>query len=156
MKLKGQSLIEVLISLGLVVILAVALITASLITQKTARSARNDTQASKLAQENIEEVRVIADRQGFSYLSGKAGSTCWSIPKPDYSGADWANNLALNGSCPSVNINGIDFTPKITLTNSGANVQVQVVVSWTDSGGNQSVTDTTIISDCKSKICPSN
>src|SRR5437879_249242 len=65
-RFNGQTLIEVIVALGVAVILAVSLITTSLITQKAARSARNNTQATKLAQEYIEQIRVYRDRKGFA------------------------------------------------------------------------------------------
>src|SRR3989338_9855914 len=65
---RGQSLIEVVIGAGISVILAIALISTSLIVQKTARAAKNNTQATKLAQETIEQLRVMRDRKGFAAI----------------------------------------------------------------------------------------
>lgn len=64
----GQSLIEVVVSVGIAVILAVSLITTSLISQKSARIAKRNTQATKIAQETTEQVRVFRDRKGFEAL----------------------------------------------------------------------------------------
>jgi len=65
---KGQTLIEVVVAVGVVVLLAVSLITTNLVTQKTSRSARNTTQATKLAQDYAEKIRIIRDRDGYEYI----------------------------------------------------------------------------------------
>src|SRR3989344_6045766 len=65
----GQSLIEVVVSAVISVILAIALISTSLIVQKTARAAKNNTQATKLAQETIEQLRVMRDRKDFAAIA---------------------------------------------------------------------------------------
>lgn len=93
----GQSLIEVLVSLAIVIVLAISLVTTLLITQRTARTARNNTQASKLAQEYIETTRIIRDRKGFSVFKTPTGDlisgTCYL---PDTSNTVSPDNWQLN------------------------------------------------------------
>ncbi len=73
--MKGQSLIEVLIAFGVSVLIGVALITASLATQKAAQGARNQSQATKLAQEYMEQTRAIRDVNGY-------GGSGLQVPNP--------------------------------------------------------------------------
>ena len=143
---KGQSLIEVLVSITIVVMLAVSLITTTLITQKTSRSARDNTVAAKLAQEYIEQARVIRDNKGFSAIS----DGCYVINGSDPN--TWQLVSCVPGDKPV--LNNVTFTRKIDV--SGRNdksKQVKVTVNWTDSSGTRTVTNTTILSDCVSTSC---
>ena len=143
----GQSLVEVIVSVGIAVVLAIALISAGLISNKTARTARNNTQATKLAQQYIEQVRVYRDRQGFSTLLTKGnGEFCVDSSNADPSLWDL---VAL--PCPIVTLGGVDFSRSITIadtfpSDSTHKKLVSATVSWNESGGTQSVTSQTILS----------
>ncbi|KKR78296.1 MAG: hypothetical protein UU23_C0001G0060 [Candidatus Curtissbacteria bacterium GW2011_GWA1_40_9] len=65
----GQSLIEVLIAFAVTVVIGVGLISASLVTQRAATSARNNAQATKLAQQYVEQIRIIRDVRGYNYIN---------------------------------------------------------------------------------------
>ena len=81
----GQSLVEVVVSVGIAVMLAISLITTSLITQKSSRAARNNSQATKLVQQTLEQLRVYRDRYGFAALP--------NVPQPPpawYCSSPWA------------------------------------------------------------------
>src|SRR3990172_11075319 len=82
----GQSLIEVVVSVGVAVLLAVSLITTSLITQKSSRSARNNSQATKLVQQTLEQLRVYRDRYGFAALPNvpQPPPAWYCLNTPDY------------------------------------------------------------------------
>lgn len=149
-RLAGQSLVEVVVALGVVAALAVALVTTSLVTQRTSLQAKNNTQATKLAQQTIEQMRVLRDRKGFDSLS--TGS-CFTLNTTNSDPAMWTlpacSGATLNGEV--VTLNNTDFRRKIAIaTPSGTANQKQVIVTveWTDSGGNQKVTNTTILSNC--------
>src|SRR3989344_6372827 len=83
----GQSLIEVVVSLGVIVVLAVSLISTSLITQKTARTAKNNNAATKLTQESIEKIRVFRDRKGFDVLTS---DPCLMLNSSDVDPVNWS------------------------------------------------------------------
>lgn len=149
----GQSLIEVVIALGVIVALAVSLVTASLVTQKSSRSAKNNTQAAKLAQQSVEQIRVFRDRVGFSAL---ANNNCWVMLSTDTDPINW--KLVNSGSSPSatcpeaLTLNETNFSRSIKIE-AGTNAlqkKVTVTVTWTDSGGLQTVTNVTYLSDCVS------
>lgn len=143
----GQSLIEVIVSVGIAVILAIALISAGLISNKTARSARNNTQATKLAEQYTEQVRVYRDRRGISTLLSK-GNGVFCI---DSSNADPSLWDLVTPPCPIVTLGGVDFSRSITIADTSPSDPthkklVSATVTWNESGGTQSVTSQTILS----------
>ncbi|MBI3282985.1 hypothetical protein HYZ70_02815 [Candidatus Curtissbacteria bacterium] len=144
--LLGQSLVEVVVALGVVVALAVALITASLVTQRSSRTAKNNTQATKLVQQNIEQLRVFRDRKGFSALSD---GSCHTLDTTNPDPAQWSLPTCSGADGEVVTLSSIDFARKIAISTPAVNKkQIVVTVQWTDSGGLQSVTNTTFLSNC--------
>lgn len=148
----GQSLVEVVVALGVVAALAVALVTTSLVTQRTSQQAKNNTQATKLAQQTVEQVRVLRDRRGYSYLSSVSGA-CFTLDTSNVNPALWSLSACAgetaNGEVRT--LNNTDFRRKIaiaTLPDTSNQRQVIVTAEWTDSGGVQKVTQTTILSNC--------
>lgn len=147
----GQSLIEVVIALGVVVVLAVSLVSTSLITQRTARSAKNNTQASKLVQENIEQLRVVRDRQGFPTLANRECATL------NTANADPSLWTIETSSCPDgeqLTLDNTDFRRKFSIgpdpldLSNSKKKQIIVSVFWQDTGGPQEVSNVTNLSDC--------
>lgn len=147
-KAGGQSLVEVVVALGVVVALAMALITTSLMTQRASRTAQSSTQATKLVQQNIERLRVFRDRNGFSEL---ASGTYRCIRNTDLDPSDWVLEASFV-NCPVsgvISLGNVDFTSEITISTPAVNKkQVVVRVQWADPGGIQSVTNTTFLSNC--------
>jgi type II secretory pathway pseudopilin PulG len=76
----GQSMIEVVVGLGIATLLSVALISTTVYTQKLSRSAKNRTQATKLVQQAVEQLRGFRDStnatRGFANLAS-AGAGCY-------------------------------------------------------------------------------
>lgn len=145
----GQSLVEVVVALGVVVALAVALVTTSLVTQRTSRTAKNNTQATKLVQQNIEQMRVFRDRKGFLSL---ADGNCWVLVSSDVDPVNWTLvNNPPGVVCPeAIILNQTTFSRSVRIT-AGANANQKVVtvtVTWVDSGGIQTVSNTTVLSNC--------
>ena len=161
---KGQSLIEVVIALAVVVALAISLVTASLITQKTSRSATSNTEATKLVQENIEQIRVFRDRKGFSALTNSPASGCTGgglvLVTTNSDPLQWtlSNSLSTPSvACPETKTLGqTNFSRKLTISDPasasliGKQKKVVVTVSWMDSSGTQSVSNDTVLSNCVS------
>lgn len=142
----GQSLIEVIVSLAVVIVLAISLVTTNLITQKASRSAKNNTQATKLVQENIEQLRILRDRKGFIVLGDGA---CMIMSTPN------ANDPLTWGvtstGCPqTITLNNTVFSRSISIssTNPGFEKSMTVTVTWVDSSGTQKVENTTFLSNC--------
>lgn len=148
----GQSLIEVVIAVGIVAIAVVALVSAIIFTQKTARSANAQIQATKLAEASIEEIRVLRDRKGYAYL--ETTGTCKvidsSLPEP--------SNWLLNNCVPpgeTIVLENISFARMIVISepNPGVKKMATVTVSWQESGGERSVKNSTFLSNCLGASC---
>lgn len=143
----GQSLIEVVVALSIVSLLAIALITSSLVTQRTSRNATNDTQATKLVQQNIEQIRVFRDRRGFSALVDGA---CYVLNTSNPDPAGWTLNacggVTANGE--AITLSNTQFTRKVAITTSGANKKITVTVNWQDGSNAKTVSNVTILSNC--------
>lgn len=144
---RGQSLVEVVVSIGIAVILAISLITTSLITQKSSRSARNNSQATKLVQQTLEQLRVLRDRKGFSVSTFPSAptSTCFTLLIPDpFVPSNWS--LQNNPGCVTESITNTIFSRKIEFLNDGADKRlITVTVSWDESGQTRSVKSQTFL-----------
>ena len=161
----GQSLIEVLVAFGVVVAVGMALITASLATQRTANSARNKTQATELAQQYLEQIRVIRDIKGFS---GIPTSGCKTVTNSSSSNpALWDVNTNCTGTPPAdgelIPLNNINYYRKVTffVITTFISTRAVVLVTWKEGVNDRSVTNETIISkwcggqvDVTSGNCP--
>ena len=147
----GQSLIEVVVSIGIAVILAISLITTSLITQKSSRSARNNSQATKLVQQTLEQWRVYRDRYGFAALPNVPPPTpawyCLNTPNSDPSSWAWDNTSCT--TTQTISLDNSNFTRKIEVLNQGVSNEkrlITVTVSWDESGQTRSVKSQTFLS----------
>lgn len=177
--LEGQTLIEVLIAFAVTVIIAVGLVTAGLATQKAAASARNEAQATKLAQEYIERLRTLRDARGWAafilpFASGSNGdyiistgsefdvltwalTNSWAEPT-GYCIGPTAGNNPLEGVVSTAN--NLDFCRKVIVSDySGATdtrIVFRVEVGWKEGESVKSVRAETILSKwCSTVIDPS-
>ncbi len=157
---KGQSLIEVVIALAVVVALAISLVTTTLITQRTSRQARNNTEASKLVQQNIEQIRAFRDRKGFAAFPGDGA--CYVLIASDPNPSNWSFNSGA-GICPEViTIDNVAFGRSVQFqTISTGKKLVTVIATWVDSGGTEVVKNQTFFTNwCQGQLvggspCPS-
>ncbi|MDO8487108.1 MAG: type II secretion system protein [Candidatus Curtissbacteria bacterium] len=149
---KGQSLIEVVVALAIVIMLAISLVATTLLVQKASKNARNSTQATKLVQQNIEQVRIFRDRNpgGFDALPS---SGCYRINTAGADPASWS--LVSLASCSSIppagaealSLNNTTFSRWLAFA-APTNTQktLIVTVSWADSSGPQQVSNSTFLS----------
>ncbi len=144
----GQSLVEVIVSVGIAVILAIALISAGLISNKTARSARNNTEATKLAEQYIEQIRVFRDRRGYtSAFTSISNDTCYILQIPNSN--DPSTWSLITSGCPETFLSGAVNYSRSLLFKDGASANTKLVtatITWQDSGGTQTVSSQTILS----------
>ena len=138
----GQTLIEVVVAAGITVILAAALISTSLIVQKSARAAKNNTQATKLAQETIEQLRVMRDRQTFEAIKI---SSCEGLDTQGDDPANW-KFVAECGQNVTSATSSTKFSRKISVIQNGDNKTITVTISWDEAGGQKSVSSQTFLS----------
>lgn len=144
---RGQSLLEVVISVAIAAILAIALVTTTLITQRTSQSAKNNTEAAKLVQEEIEQIRVFRDRNGYDAL---VNGNCFIVDTTTSMGEiEWH---LYSASCPELKqLDKIAFYRKLSIEDVSSDPTrntklVRVEVSWDDPKGAQSVESETILS----------
>ncbi|MBI2599189.1 type II secretion system protein [Candidatus Curtissbacteria bacterium] len=155
----GQSLIEVVVALGVVTALAVSLVATTLFVQRASEGARNNTQATKLVQQNIEQIRIFRDRNasGFDALPA---SGCYTLNTTNPNPAAWT--LAGLSACSpippagseAIILNNTTFSRWFSFaSDSSTKKTVVVTVSWTDSGGVQQVVNWTFLSKpCSGQI----
>lgn len=124
-KQQGQSLVEVVVAVGVVVILVTGLIVGTTSALKTSQYGRSKSQAIKYAQEAMELTRQLRNN-GWATFAARSGLWCL-----DKVGA-WIQGA---GTCP-LNIDNL-FTRSATFTwNVGSSrMEVVVNVSWSDGGG---------------------
>ena len=148
----GQSLVEVVVSIGIAVMLAIALITTSLITQKSSRSARNNSQATKLVQQTLEQLRVLRDRKGFSTATFPSASTtlCFTFNSTDPDPINWALTSTVCTDLQTIALGTTDFKRKFEMINeplvTAEKRLITVTVSWDESGQTRSAKSQTFLS----------
>lgn len=122
---KGQSLIEIVIAVGVVILLVTGLIVGTTASIKGSEFSTNKSRGFKYAQEAMEIIRSMRDQ---SWASVGAKSGLWCLDKT----GTWSQPL---GSTCNVNIDSF-FTRSVTFTWDGVNnrMRVDITVTWTDSG----------------------
>lgn len=162
---KGQTLLELVIVITVGAIIVVALTFATISTLRNAQFAKNQSQATKLAQEVLERVRTGRDRDssiGSSFTLGGAPVTSWSdndmwrsitatCSSNAYFTVDNAGLLSYE-ACANVvpssilAVNG--FTSSIIIADSAtfsSEKTVTAIVSWRDFSGEHESRQTTIL-----------
>ncbi len=126
----GQTLAEVVVAIGVVVLLVTGLVFGTTITLKASQYGKARSQAVQYAQEAIEIVRILRDNGWTTFRAyGDVMPIPWCLDK---SGV-WT---PLSGAC-STNIDNY-YTRQVTLTWTDPKMKVDVIVSWID--GNKSYT----------------
>ncbi len=150
--LAGQSLIEVVVALAVVIMLAISLVATTLLVQKASKNASNNTQATKLVQQNIEQVRILRDRTTGGF-DGLPAAGCYTLNSAGADPASWT--LASISPCvlvpptgaEALSLNNTMFSRWLSFASpSGTKKTVTVTVSWSDSSGVQQVSNSTVIS----------
>lgn len=121
---RGQTLVEVIVAIGVVVLLVTGLIVGTSVTLKASQYGKTRSLAVKYAQEAVELARNIRDNGWSTFLAyGGVVPVSWCLNK---SGV-WT---AMSGSCP-LNIDNF-YTRTVTFTWNDPRMKVDVQVSWTD------------------------
>jgi Tfp pilus assembly protein PilV len=164
MKQAGQTLIELIISIALILIIITGVTILTVKGLQNSQFSRNQVQATKLAQEGIEKMRTIRDNNftvcgwagnatgvvseglwgaacpaGCRYLIRQSSTTACSVT----TSALWIEYTASTTTTENIPVGGVTFKRYVVVTNandlSGSasnNVKnIDVVVSWTDSSG---------------------
>lgn len=165
MKQTGQTLIELIISIALILIIITGVTILTVQGLQNSQFSRNQVQATKLAQEGIEKIRTIRDNN-FTVCGWVGNATqpapnglwgancpvpgCRYLIYPSESVCDtgatsslWINYMPNTAITETLNISGVVFKRSVLVTNatdltgaSNTNVKnIDVIVSWTDSSG---------------------
>jgi Tfp pilus assembly protein PilV len=158
----GQSLLEVIIALGIAVAIIISFTNATINAVRSAQYAKNQNQATKLAQETIEIVRTIRDQDrdigsgdtwselwttnmSATQTNGYKGE-CYSLDKQNFSLA----KAASTSSCDANRDQVIDeiFFRKINISDDGSILTkktIKVEIYWLDNKGTHSAEVSTIL-----------
>jgi len=123
---QGQSLIEMVVAIGIVIVIIVALVAVATISINNANFSRNQALATKYAQEGIEEARKLRDGEGDSFF------------------------VDNHPSCNVTDMPATGFSRQRTCSFDGdKTMTVTVVVSWTDAKGTHKSELTTRLTNWK-------
>lgn len=148
---KGQSLVEVIIALAFAMVIIVALVTVTVQSMRNSTFAKNNAQATKLAQEGLEWIRSQRDQMAWDDFNDNLSSNlCLNNLTTNLEDIDITNTCSSCGST----LNNIykrcaDFS--VGIGNCGSNKGVIVSVTWTDSAGNHSSVQTSCFSNWQNK-----
>ncbi len=149
----GQSLIEMVVVVSIGVLVATALVFATIASLRNSQFAKNQSIATKLAQEGIEIVRGIRDRDldgecvytrivGQSAVSTSRFSDLYGInfaTEPGNIGRMQIDNNKLTVSGTAFKTISNIFSQQVQITDSGMNhlteKLVTVIVKWSDFSG---------------------
>jgi len=122
-KNQGQSLVEVLVALGISVLVILALAHVTTIAIKNATFSRNQAQATKYAQEAMEWLRSERDKKWIDFAN-----------RADVDGRTYCfNSLAwTNGSCSTFGLEGSFKREAVLTKESDEQIKADVTVSWQD------------------------
>jgi len=132
---KGQSLIEVLAALGVVVLVILALVTVTTISIRNATFAKNQSLATSYAQEAIEEIREYRDQNSWAdFVTNCNNKTAMGLsdPSPPFVLSDPVCNIPET-------INSCD--------EGDSRCEVKVTISWDDAKGSHQTVLTTYLTD---------
>lgn len=124
--MSGQTLIEVLTALGLIIVVSTALAGVVMTSMGNARFSKDQNLATQYAQEGMEVMRQIRDDSYVDFRNITTATYCLN---------DGVAALPLPADCNNANVPG-NFLRKVTITQGGCGVNVAsvtVTVSWQDS-----------------------
>lgn len=132
----GQTLAEIVIVIGIVLLLVTGLVIGATASLKAAQFGRSKTLGVSYAQDAVEVARSIRDT-GWStllnYSSQNNGVWCLDGSRV------WTQ--ASGGTCPT-NINNL-YSRKVTFTWNNPTMKIDILVTWTNGANNFSTTLTT-------------
>jgi len=142
----GQTLMEVLVALGIIAVVATALSGVVITSMGNARFSKDQSLATQYAQEGMETVRSLRDSNYTGFQNIASGTYCLA-----------KNSVTLTANCFSANFD--TFLRKVTITQSScsANVaRVEVSVAWQDSKcpASNSFCHSSQLSTCLSSVNP--
>jgi type II secretory pathway pseudopilin PulG len=155
-KEQGQSLLELIVVIAVGTVIITAIVFSSISSLRNNQLAKNQAQATRLAQEGLEKIRIARDRN--LPIAGSPFSNLWintyTCPSNCYFKFDSTGQLvSTTASLPETFTTGSDLEPFkrsviIEEPSSGASIIEQkftVIVTWTDFAGVHESKQTTIL-----------
>lgn len=137
-KAQGQTLAEIVVVVGVVLLLVTGLVVGATASLKAARFSRTKSQAVRFAQEAVELARSLRDTSWISFASyGDVGGKLWCLDKTNV----WTEST---GDSCQPNIDAV-YTRSVKFTWIDPNMKVEVVVSWSDGTKTYKATLTTYL-----------
>jgi type II secretory pathway pseudopilin PulG len=132
---KGQTLIEIIVAIGVVVLLVTGLLAGATATLKAAQYSRVKSLAVRYSQEALETARTVRNTGWETFSTyGSVGGITWCLNKA----GSWTQ---APGSC-SPNIDNI-YTRTVVFTWQDPKMNVAVSTTWTDGARTYRVDQTT-------------
>jgi len=120
---KGQSLVEVIIALGVAVLVILALVRVTIIAIRNARFAKNQALATRYARQAIETIRAYRDENDWNTfaIQCEGGTIPLEIPSPPFD---------MNWVCPGDN-DRREVTVTVFWTDGGKTHQSELITHFT-------------------------
>lgn len=129
----GQSMLEIVIATGFIILVIVALVSAVTVSVRNATFSKNKSVATKYVNEGIEATRSIRDKDWSNLLSKSAPAPLGQNNGLSFNGSEW---VFLG---PSDTPTGTNFTRIVNLTNmdttNNDEVKAIVTVTWNEGFG---------------------
>jgi Tfp pilus assembly protein PilV len=125
---KGQSLIEAVVAIGVVILIVSGLIVAVISSIRSAQSSRSRSVATKLTQDGMESMRNLRD-SGWTQFISLASGVEWCLGSDGIITAPDETDL----SCPQIESAKTFFDRRIVISDtSDEQATVMVTVTWTE------------------------
>lgn len=137
----GQTLAEVVVAIGVIILLVTGLIVGTSVTLKASQYGKARSQATQYVQEAVELSRNLRDSGWTVFLAyGGVAPVSWCLDKAGV----W---VQMSGACPA-NIDNF-YTRQVTFTWDDPRMKVDVAVSWMDGNKTYTVPITTYLTQWK-------
>ena len=136
-KIQGQSLMEVVLAIGVISLILVAIVSLTTGSVRNSTFSRDNAAAIHYSEEAMEWLRGQRDAGWQQFYANVAFSTNWCL-------ADL--NWAISTSCGTTPITNTPFVRDLLFSNRNLNTtNARVTVSWSDANGAHSVVSETIL-----------
>jgi len=142
--IRGQSLFEVVIAIGVVGIIIVGIVALASTSIRNSAFSRNNSLATRYSQEAIEWLRGRRDTDWVTFHNNAVSSAIYC-----FDSLAWSN---LGACSQSETITGTILRRQVAFTNiQPAQITAEILVIWQDSQGTHQVSTSTVFTDWRSR-----
>ncbi|MBI3290184.1 prepilin-type N-terminal cleavage/methylation domain-containing protein [Candidatus Microgenomates bacterium] len=125
----GQTLVELLVTLGIAAVFIIALISVSTGALGNINFSRSQGDGNRYAREALEWLRAQRDSSWTTFAANSSsGGTTWCLSNLSWPGS--------SGNCGTTKIPNTNFTREVVLTTTSATeVTIKIDATWTDAKG---------------------